>query len=398
MDALVLDVNHFQMINERFGKVYADGVLKRIGQKILDITESRGGIACRKGADTFLIYCPHLDDYSGLMKKVVSAACGEDKGRIRIRLGAYANADKTTEAEVRFDRAKIAADTIRDNYAVSVALYDNALHETEVFGERLLDEFQNAIDTKQFVVYFQPKFDIRRQKPALCGAEALVRWKHPSLGMISPGVFIPLFEKNGLIRKLDDYVWRETARALKRWKDTIGNIVPVSVNVSRIDIMDPDVVDTLAGIVKEVGLDFGDLHLEITESAYTENADRIVDAVYELRELGFVIEMDDFGSGYSSLSMISTMPIDVLKLDMIFIRNVFKENGNIRMLKVIAELADFLSVPMIAEGVETEEQMLALKAMGCDMVQGYYFARPMPSEDFEKYLVERKNERGKMKC
>jgi len=387
-DALVLDINHFQMINERFGKQYADEVLVRIGQAILASIGPSGGIACRRSADMFLIYCPQLSDYQAFLDGIVSAACGADKGRIRMRLGVCSEADKSVEMQTRFDRAKIAADTVRGSFTDCIAFYDNAMHEKEIYDERLLDEFPRAIAEKQFAVYFQPKFDVRPDTPVLCGSEALVRWIHPELGMISPGVFIPLFENNGLIRMLDRYVWRETVSQIAAWKKQFGRTVPVSVNVSRIDMLDPDLVETLRDLVINGGLDFSDLHLEITESAYTENARQIIDTVNQLQKIGFVIEMDDFGSGYSSLNMIATLPIDVLKLDMVFIRSVFRENGNLRMLKVIVEIAETLSVPMIAEGVETAEQLNTLREMGCDMVQGYYFSAPKPAADFEKFIRE----------
>ena len=387
-DALVLDVNHFQMINERFGKQYADEVLVRIARAIISSVGQSGGIACRRSADTFLVYCPRLFDYQAFLDGVVIAACGADKGRVRIRLGVCSEADKSVEMQTRFDRAKMAADTVRGSFTDCVAFYDNALHEREVYAERLLDDFQAAIDGKQFSVYFQPKFDVRPEKPVLCGAEALVRWIHPELGFVSPGVFIPLFENNGLIRMLDRYVWHETVLQIAEWKKKYGGAVPVSVNVSRIDMLDPDLVDTLCELVRSGGLEYRDLHLEITESAYTENARQIISTVNSLREVGFVIEMDDFGSGYSSLNMIATLPIDVLKLDMAFIRNVFRENGNLRMLKVIVEIAETLSVPMIAEGVETAEQLCALREIGCDMVQGYYFSPPRPAAEFEYFIRE----------
>lgn len=391
-DALVLDVNHFQMVNERFGKQYADEVLIRIAGAVVSSVSASGGIACRRNADTFLVYCPHLSDYRAFLDGIATAACGSDQGRIRIRLGVCAEAEKSVEMQTRFDRAKIAADTVRGSFTECIAFYDNAMHEKEIYAERLLDEFRAAIDGKQFAVYFQPKFDVRPETPVLCGAEALVRWIHPELGMISPGVFIPLFENNGLIRILDRYVWRETVRHIAEWKKKYGSTVPVSVNVSRIDMLDPDLVGTLRDLVTDGGLDYSDLHLEITESAYTENARQIISTVNELRKIGFVIEMDDFGSGYSSLNMIATLPIDVLKLDMVFIRSVFRENGNLRMLKVIVEIAETLSVPMIAEGVEKAEQLNTLREMGCAMVQGYYFSPPLPAAEFEKYVRERKKE------
>jgi EAL domain-containing protein (putative c-di-GMP-specific phosphodiesterase class I) len=388
MDALILNVNRFRMINERYGKAYADEVLRRAGIAVKAFVKRVGGIACRGEADTFQIYCPHREDYSAFADEVASAAGGGMKGRIRVRLGVYAGVDKEIDMARRFDRAKSAADTIRSSYNVTVAVYDKTLHEKEMYAERLLDGFQEALDKKQFLVYFQPKYDIRPDKPVLCGAEALVRWKHPELGMISPGVFVPLFESNGLVRDLDHYVWRESAAQLKDWKKRLGKVVPVSINVSRVDMLDPDLLGTLKDLVEGSGLDYGDLHLEITESAYTQDAKQIVETVNTLRRTGFVMEMDDFGSGYSSLNMISTLPIDILKVDMFFIRHAFSEGGDTRMLKIIVDIADSLKVPMIAEGVETKEQMLALKDLGCDIVQGYYFSRPVPAEEFERFLEE----------
>ena len=385
-DAIVMDVNHFRMINERYGKAFADEVLRRIGIAMKAFVKQNGGIACRREADRFLLYCPHRTDYTSLSEEVAAAAGGGMKGKIRIRLGVYSGVDKTIEMEQRFDRAKSAADTIRNSYNVTVALYDDELHDKEVYAERLLDEFQEAIDQKQFLVFFQPKFDIRPEMPLLCGAEALVRWKHPELGMISPGIFVPLFESNGLVRELDHYVWRETAAQISAWKQNPGKAVPVSINVSRVDMMDPDLQDILRSLIEDNGLEYGDLHLEITESAYTQDAKQIIDTVNILRSMGFVIEMDDFGSGYSSLNMVTSLPIDVLKLDMGFIRSAFSEGGNTRMIRVIVDIAQALKVPMIAEGVETKEQMLALRELGCDIVQGYYFSRPVPADEFETFL------------
>ena len=385
-DALVVDISHFRLINERFGRAYGDEVLRRIGTALRAEVNWNGGIVCRREADTFQVYCPHMEDYAPLAERVSAAACDESKGRIRIRIGVYSGVDKDMDMERRFDHAKYAADTIRNSFSASVAVYDDELHAKEVFAERLLDEFPEAVAQKQFTVFYQPKFNIQADQPVLCGAEALVRWKHPELGMISPGVFIPLFEGNGLIPELDNYVWREAAAQIRRWKDTLGYAVPVSVNVSLIDMLYPDLTDKLTDLVKEYRLDFSDLHLEITESAYTQDAAQIIRVVTGLREAGFRIEMDDFGSGYSSLNMLSTLPIDVLKLDMVFIRNAFSAKGNTRMLEITLDISRYLSVPMIAEGVETEEQMLALKKMGCDIAQGYYFSKPVPPEEFAAFL------------
>ena len=392
MDAVIVDVNHFHMINERYGKAYGDKVLRRIGEELRDMVSDSGGIVCRQGADTFLVYCPHREDYASIMDRASIRLTDEDSSdnRIRLRMGVYSQVDKTIDIERRFDRAKMAADNIKGSFAKTIGVYDNSLHQRLLYAEQLIEDFPAAIREKQFQVYYQPKFDVRPHTPILTSAEALVRWVHPKLGMISPGVFIPLFEENGLIQKLDHYVWEETARQIRDWKDRLLYAVPISVNVSRIDMYDPRIAETLQTIVTSQGLTGRDMLLEVTESAYTQDSEQIIETAQKLRDLGFLIEMDDFGTGYSSLNMISSLPIDALKLDMQFIRNAFKDGGNTHMLEVIIGISDFLSVPVIAEGVETEEQLHALKSLGCDIVQGYFFSKPVPAVEFEPFILQKK--------
>ncbi len=390
MDALVIDIHHFHMLNERYGKSYCDQMLRRIGEHLRVIISPLGGILCRREADTFLIYCPHGLDYRQLPEELSNALFEEDAcARIRFRVGVYASVDKSVDVEQRFDHAAIAANTVRSAYANAVGFYDSQLHERELYQEQLLDDFHTAVAQHQFHVYYQPKFDIRTDIPILTSAEALVRWIHPTFGFISPGVFIPLFEEHGLIRELDEYVWREAAWQIRDWKKRFHLTIPVSVNVSRIDMYDPRLLETFQSILEEYELTSSEYLLEITESAYTQDSEQIIQTVNALREKGFRIEMDDFGTGYSSLGMISRLPIDALKLDMTFIRNAFNERKDIRMLQLIIDIADYLKVPVIAEGVETEEQMLALKAMGCDIVQGYYFSKPVPAREYEKFIEKR---------
>ena len=388
-DAIVLNINHFHIINDRYGKLYGDEVLKQVAGKALEIVERRGGIASRSEADTFLIYCPHVMDYDAFFE-TVSGNLNQDGSRARLRMGAYANADKALDIERRFDRAKLAADRVKNSVTNVIGLYDSSMHEEELLSEQLIEDFPTAIREHQFQVYYQPKFDVRPSEPVLASAEALVRWQHPKLGMVSPGVFIPLFENNGLIPTLDQYVWCEAAKQVRDWKERLGIPLPVSVNVSRIDLYDPLLVDKLEEIVRQNGLSNEDLLLEITESAYTENSDQIISTVKTLQKLGFRIEMDDFGSGYSSLNMLSALPIDALKLDMSFVRNAFSERKDTRLLEVMILLAESFGVTTIAEGVETAEQMFTLKMMGCDIIQGYYFSKPLPAKEFEVFLVEKK--------
>ena len=386
-DAIMLDINHFHMINERYGRDFGDKVLKLVAEKLLAKVGDSDGIVCRREDDTFLIYCLHRSDY----RQILDGVCmqmGTDY-QIRARMGVYQDVDRSIDMERRFDRAKQAADSVKNSYSQSVGFYDDAMHEKELFMEQLLEDFHTAIREKQFTVYYQPKFDVRPEEPVLNSAEALVRWRHPRLGLISPGVFIPLFEQNGLIRELDSYVWREAAAQIRAWEERLGRRIPVSVNVSRIDLNDPPLLKMLEKIVDEAGVGRESFLLEITESAYTENAEQIISVVRYLRESGFFIEMDDFGTGYSSLNMIATLPIDALKLDMQFIRTAFRDRKDTRLLETVIRLAQSLGLSTVAEGVETAEQMLTLKALGCDVVQGYYFSKPLPAEEFETFVREK---------
>ena len=391
MDAVIVDISHFHIINERFGSEYGNRILSIIGKNLLDAVKKLDGIVCRRNADTFMIYSPHGTDYNKLLKTASEGLSddGKPSNRIRLRMGIYMSVDKSIDMSRRFDRAKLAADTIKNIAADSIGIYDDAFSKEELYREKLIEDFPDAISSRQFEVFYQPKFDITQDPPVLSSAEALVRWNHPTLGLISPSEFVPMFEQNGLISELDRYVWQTAAGQLKRFKDKLGAVVPVSVNVSRIDLFDPEIADTLESIVRDNGLEPHELMLEITESAYADDSEHIIKTVNELRDKGFRIEMDDFGTGYSSLNSLSTLPIDVLKMDMSFLETAFKKTKDTRILKFIVDIANYLSVPVIAEGVETLEQLEALKDLGCDLVQGYYFSKPIPAHKFEEFLADK---------
>ena len=373
-------------------------MLGRIGERIRQIARDIGGVACRRSADTFFIYCPSKGDYEAMLDKISEGLSGQDANsdRVRLRMGVYVKVDKTLEIDRRFDYARTAANTVKTGHVKAVGIYDDEMHKADLFKEHLLEDFRTSLKDGCFKVFFQPKFDIRPEQPLLSGAEALVRWNHPELGMISPGMFIPLLEDNGLILELDEYVWRETAAQIRRWKDRFGFSIPVSVNVSRIDMLTPNLKSIFTDILDSQGLSAQDLMLEITESAYTGDSDQVILMARELRGvgMGFRIEMDDFGTGYSSLGMLSHLPIDVLKLDMSFVRSAFGEKRDVRMIELIIDIADYLNVPVVAEGVETQEQYLALKELGCELVQGYYFSRPVPPDQFDRFLEERVGREG----
>ena len=400
MDAIVIDFSRFHMLNELHGQETGNKVLFRIAEGIREILNENKGIASRHDADTFYVYTKHRAEYISFLEKITSQLSSLLKTQeIKIRIGVYFDKKRKIPFETRFARALQACNGLRNKHGTAVAIYDEEMHQQEMFGARLLEDFDTAIREKQFKVYYQPKYNITGDTPLLSSSEALIRWIHPDLGFIRPDLFIPLFEENGLVQKLDRYVWREAAEQMKTWRDKYDVIMPVSVNVSRVDISDPDMSDYICKIVNENGISPHDYLLEITESAYTDNSQQIIDIVNNLRNKGFRIEMDDFGSGYSSLNMLTTLPIDALKLDKGFINNIAHGNKEMRMVELILEIAEFLKVPVIAEGVETKEQLALLKVAKCDVIQGYYFSKPLPPEEFnaliEKDIEVRKSLKSK---
>ena len=392
-DAVVIDIEHFRLINEIYGRGVGDQVLADIGSYLQQILTTLNAIACRAGGDVFFVYCIHQDNYQDPQTALQEILARYIKvNNIRVRMGVWQHVDRSViDPESWFDRAKSAADRISGNYANSVAIYNSGLHTKHLREERLIRDVYEAIERKDLRVYYQPKYAIQGDKPHLRSAEALIRWIHPTLGFINPGDFIPLFESNGLIQMVDYYVWKEAAAQIRRWKDEYDFTVPVSVNVSRIDIYDPDLENKFCNILKENNLSPSEYMIEITESAYAENAQGLIEVLDSMRKKGFKIEMDDFGTGYSSLGMLTEIPIDILKIDMSFVRSMEKHEKNKRMVELIIDIAKFLKVPCIAEGVETESQLRALRKMGCDVIQGYFFSKPVAPEDFAKFIEKEKS-------
>jgi EAL domain-containing protein (putative c-di-GMP-specific phosphodiesterase class I) len=282
------------------------------------------------------------------------------------------------------DRAFMAIKTIKDSYDKKVAYYDDALRSNMLTEQEMSSELDFAMSDQQFMIYLQPQISASGE---VHGAEALVRWKHPKKGMIMPGLFISAFEKNGLIAKLDRHVWEMACMKLREWKDHGRNDMYISVNISPKDIYFIDVYQTIVSLVEKYGIDKKNLKLEITETAVAKNPEEQLALIEKLRSYGFIVEMDDFGSGYSSLNMLKDIIVDILKIDMKFLGTTKEEQRSREILKKIVELSGALDMPVIVEGVETGEQVEFLKNIGCDMFQGYYFAKPMEVEQFEeKYM------------
>ena len=387
MDAIALNISHFHLINEMYGRDAGDGVLKHLGAFLKEVIARTNGMACRLEADKFLMYLPGgQESYEEMFVKINEHFNSYSDINVRVRGGIYQDVDKEVGIERRFDRAIQAANQIKNDFTKSFSYYDITKHQREIYAERLINEFDAALAHDQFEIFYQPKYNVQGDEPVLASAEALVRWKHPELGMVSPGMFIPLFEKNGLIQRLDYYIWEKAAQHLRKWKETYGVSIPVSVNVSRVDLYHHDLITYLQKILAENKLSTDEMYLEITESAYTENADQIVYVIDLLRKKGFRIEMDDFGTGYSSLNMLADIPVDILKLDMKFVQNLRTNQKQETLVRLIMDIARYLNMRVVAEGVEEKNQVDFLKSVGCYVIQGYYFSKPLPEEEFAQLL------------
>ncbi|MBQ3798246.1 MAG: EAL domain-containing protein [Butyrivibrio sp.] len=395
VDAIVVNFSKFHLLNELYGRSYGDKVLCAIAEGVRAVARKHGGVASRVDADIFYMYIEHQEDYETLVKEIkIPLESVMKPGDIRLKVGIYQDIFHTASLYQRFDRALEACNLhSKSLQSESYIVYDNAMHEQEIYVARLLEDIDSAIKQGQFSLVFQPKYDITGKGAKLCSAEVLVRWRHPKYGNVRPDFFIPLFEENGLIKELDRFVWTEAAKAIRRWKDMYGMTIPVSVNVSRVDIFDPDLTCFLKKILSDNGLTAENMHLEITETAYTDNTSQFFNIARELRNEGFKLEMDDFGKGYSSLNMLTSLPIDALKLDMAFIKDIAEDNKEMKMVEFIISIGQFLNVPVIAEGVETKEQYLLLKKAGCNLIQGYYFSKPLTESEFGALIEKEEAEK-----
>lgn len=383
---------NFKLYNDVFGREAGDRMLIKAAQ-ILQEKAGKEAICGRYGADRFLCLLEREREKEG--RRLFMEAVKTDRFKrtessqnienLNIKLGIYEITDRSVSVEQMCDRAFLSVDSIKGKYDQRIAVYDDALRGKLLREKAITDTMEASLAGHQFSVYFQPKYSLNEER--MIGAEALVRWIHPEWGFLSPGEFIPLFEKNGFIRCLDQYVWESVCAKLREWKQKGYPLIPVSVNVSRADIYQAHLVDMFCSLIQKYEIDPAYLHLEITESAYTENPDQIISTAEELRSCGFVIEMDDFGSGYSSLNMLSQMPLDILKLDMKFIRNEMAKPVEQSLISDIVNMAHRMHLNVVAEGVETQEQKKRLQTMGCDYAQGYFFAKPMPAAEYEKLLT-----------
>ena len=381
-DMICSDIENFKTMNDRYGRGTCDQYLRQLAQ-VLDAAIPGVVLSGRIGADVFAFLVRHRED--NWAQTLTPALHSDVVSNLSVNYGIDLDVDPTMEISTICDRATLALKEIKGHYGVYVSVYDDVLGEQLKKELMIVECMERALEEEQFQVYFQPKHDLHTNVTG--GAEALVRWTHPELGFVSPGVFIPIFERNGFITRLDFYVWEKVCQELRRSIDQNLPLVPISVNVSRLDFDVTDLAEQITSMANRYGIDHSLLHIELTESAYAENPRQIAETLERLHKAGFNIELDDFGAGYSSLSVLGNLPLSVIKLDMSLIRQA-SGSGNFNVLRFAIQLADGMRLKTVAEGVETAEQVAALRVLGCDFIQGYYFSRPLPQEEYEHYLRE----------
>ncbi|MEW4412890.1 bifunctional diguanylate cyclase/phosphodiesterase [Clostridium sp. AN503] len=389
---VAIDIEHFKLFNDWYGQKEGDKLLVDIGRRLLQLQQEGKGVAGYIGGDDFAILMP--DDAEEICRIQASLteyvkAYGENAGFLPT-FGVYEIEEREHSLSAMYDRAVIAANSIKGNYAQRICYYDRRMKQRMEEDHLLLSEVQRGMENGEFVFYTQPKCDLSTGR--IVGLEALVRWNHSVRGVISPGTFLPLLESNGLITNLDIFIWESVCKKVRSWIDQGRQPIPISVNVSCVDIFAIDVVETFRQLVKRYDLEPRLIEIEITESAYVERFDEVIRIVEALRSAGFTVLMDDFGSGYSSLNMLKDVSVDILKIDMKFLD--LNENSlgrGVSILEAIAKMAHIMGLKLIAEGVETKEQVEFLLNVGCSYGQGYYFYRPMPPMDMEDLIVHEEN-------
>ena len=389
---VAIDIEHFKLFNEWYGQVAGDKLLREIGAHLNKMRQEFGGIAGYMGGDDFVIVLPNDEKVLENLKCRITGfvrAYGGHTGFLPA-FGFYVIDDISLSASQMYDRAILAQETVKGNYAVRCAYYSSDMKTRLENNHVLLTEVQAGLERDEFIYYLQPKCNLNTGK--IVGLESLVRWKHPEKGIVAPGYFIPVMESNGLITELDMKVWEQVCQTLQDWIKSGHKVIPISVNVSSVDIYAIDVVEHFKNLVRKYGLPPEYVELEITESAYVEEYKVITGVAEALRNAGFTVLMDDFGSGYSSLNMLKDVNVDVLKIDMKFLK--MDENTmdkGMGILEAVTRMANIMGLRMIAEGVETEDQINYLLNMGCIYGQGYFFYKPLPVEEIKILLNDENN-------
>ena len=383
---ICMDISCFKIINDLFHVETGNVILQSAAEYFKETLNPRTSLSCRSDADHFILCVPTeelkieqiIKDLDERIKNL------HISHNILFFAGIYPVDNINLPIIQMCDRAGMALRRIKGSYLTRYAYYDAKMRDQMIEELLITGNLEIALRERQFTIFLQPIFD--PHKNTVVSAEALVRWFHPTHGMISPGKFIPVCERNGFIVRLDRFVWEEACRLQRKRLDENKPIVPISVNLSRLNFYSSDLTEFLSLLLEKYDLEPWMLKLEVTESAYTDNQVQLLDMISTFKNLGFSVLMDDFGSGYSSLNMLKDMPLDTIKVDMAFIRELEKSPRVAFILKFIIELTNALGMGTVVEGVETKTQADYVASLGDVSIQGYYFSRPLPIKDYEKLL------------
>jgi diguanylate cyclase (GGDEF)-like protein/PAS domain S-box-containing protein len=389
---IAIDIEHFKLYNEWYGEEEGDRFLIKISEHLIKMESTRDTIAGYMGGDDFVIIQPQDSQLLKELEEEINCYARQYGGNAGFlpAFGIYCIEDRDLTVSTMYDRAIIALNSVKGNYAKRIGWYDPGMKRKMENDQVLLSEIQMALENKEFIFYAQPQCNMLTGK--IVGMESLVRWEHPKRGIITPGEFIPLLEQNGFITHLDVYIWEMVCQQLSTWIKAGIVPIPISVNMSRMDLYGINVVETFKELAEKYEIDPKYLEIEITESAYAEDYDLIRKVVEDLRRAGFPVFMDDFGSGYSSLNMLKDVNVDVIKIDTKFLdmnENSIKRGMGI--LETIVRMARVMQFKVVAEGIEEKEQADFLINIGCIYGQGYYYYKPMTVNEVEALLRNEKN-------
>lgn len=386
---ILSDIKSFKLINEIYGENIADKIL--IDEVNIIRQKMKGNsVLGRLNGDIIAMVIPkeYLSEkeFSDMIK-LLSDRYSNKNFRLHIYLGVYYIKDVNETIRQMVDKVSLVIMKSKGNMSNYILYYDENSYRNDIFKQQLIGEFETALNENQFCMYLQPQTD---KDGNMLGAEALIRWNHPNMGLIMPGAFIECFEDAGLIYRLDNYIWEEAAKQLKIWKDSGYNYY-ISVNISAKDFYHIDVYQTFKNLVSKYGIDTDKLHIEITETALSEDKQVAHKTIERLHDEGFIIEIDDFGSGYSSFNFLKDVCADVIKIDRVFLKKSSHEERGEQILRSIISLSHDIGMDVITEGVENVDQLSMLAKMNCDWFQGYYFSKPIAVGDFEeKYGIKYK--------
>ena len=378
---VAFDFDNFKSSNSLYGVEKCNEFLAYSAKEMMKAMPE--GISGRYGGDQFILFFEYkqqvnLDRLNNETKAILNSAPIPHQ---IVKMGIYAPIDCDLPLVICCDRAFLSISKIKGKYENNIAFFEDDLQTQLLNEQRITETMERGLEEAQFQIFYQPKHETITGH--IAGAEALVRWNHPEYGFMSPNQFIPLFERNGFITKLDCFVLEQVCKDIKRWEQDGLPLVPISVNVSRRDFLEEGCIEKQYQIIDSYKVDHSLLHMEVTESLYSENTALIISQVKKTQEMGFMIEMDDFGAGYSSLGLLSTFPLNILKLDISFVRNI---KMNEIVIENIIKMAHRMGLLTIAEGAESIEQFKILKTLGCDYIQGFFFSKPLSAREFEAYL------------